>query len=66
VTHLQLAMSKLDLADAVGVWKRCDAVCFDVDSTVCQDEAIDRLAEHCGVGKAVAEWTARAMGGGIG
>lgn len=48
------------------VWKRCTAVCFDVDSTVCQDEAIDRLAEHCGVGPEVKAWTAKAMGGAIG
>lgn len=36
-----------------------EAVCFDVDSTVCVDEGIDELAEFCGAGKAVAEWTAR-------
>jgi phosphoserine phosphatase len=40
-------------------WKNGDAVCFDVDSTVCVDEGIDELAEFCGAGKAVAEWTAR-------
>ena len=34
-------------------------MCFDVDSTVCIDEGIDELAEFCGAGKAVAEWTAR-------
>lgn len=34
-------------------------MCFDVDSTVCVDEGIDELAEFCGAGKAVAEWTAR-------
>ncbi|CAL5201807.1 unnamed protein product [Lathyrus oleraceus] len=45
------------------LWKNGDAVCFDVDSTVCLDEGIDELAEFCGAGKAVAEWTARAMGG---
>jgi phosphoserine phosphatase len=26
---------------------------------VCLDEGIDELAEFCGAGKAVAEWTAR-------
>jgi phosphoserine phosphatase len=26
---------------------------------VCVDEGIDELAEFCGAGKAVAEWTAR-------
>ena len=34
-------------------------MCFDVDSTVCIDEGIDELAEFCGAGRAVAEWTAR-------
>ncbi|XP_068654455.1 phosphoserine phosphatase, chloroplastic isoform X2 [Aristolochia californica] len=46
-------------------WRNADAVCFDVDSTVCLDEGIDELAEFCGAGKAVAEWTARAMGGSV-
>jgi len=40
-----------------------DAVCFDVDSTFCQDESIDELAAFLGVGDAVAALTARAMGG---
>ncbi|KAI4335909.1 hypothetical protein L6164_014505 [Bauhinia variegata] len=47
------------------LWRNADAVCFDVDSTVCLDEGIDELAEFCGAGKAVAEWTARAMGGSV-
>ncbi|KAG5234056.1 3-PHOSPHOSERINE PHOSPHATASE family protein [Salix suchowensis] len=47
------------------LWRSADAVCFDVDSTVCLDEGIDELAEFCGAGKAVAEWTARAMGGSV-
>lgn len=38
------------------LWRELDAVCFDVDSTVCTDEAIDRLAEVCGVADAVKEW----------
>ena len=40
----------------VDVWRRADAVCFDVDSTLIREEAIDKLAEHCGVGAQVAEW----------
>lgn len=52
-------------AAAVDVWQRADAVCFDVDSTLIREEAIDKLAEHCGVGKQVAEWTKKAMGGSI-
>ncbi|GLU12487.1 hypothetical protein SLE2022_291640 [Rubroshorea leprosula] len=51
--------------EVLELWKNADAVCFDVDSTVCVDEGIDELAEFCGAGKAVAEWTARAMGGSV-
>lgn len=47
------------------VWRTAAAVCFDVDSTIVSEEGIDVLAAHCGAGEAVAEWTARAMGGGI-
>uniref|UniRef100_A0A0B7B6V5 Phosphoserine phosphatase n=1 Tax=Arion vulgaris TaxID=1028688 RepID=A0A0B7B6V5_9EUPU len=47
------------------LWREADAVCFDVDSTVCVDEAIDELAEFCGVGPQVAACTVKAMGGGM-
>ncbi|CAH0475303.1 unnamed protein product [Peronospora belbahrii] len=47
------------------IWRSVGAVCFDVDSTVCVDEGIDVLAEHCGAGKAVQEWTAKAMNGNV-
>lgn len=36
---------------------RLDAVCFDVDSTVCKEEGIDVLAHYRGVGKAVGNLT---------
>jgi len=52
--NVELAMSKLRVAEAV---------CFDVDSTVIQEEGIDVLAEFNGAGAAVAEWTKKAMGG---
>ena len=39
-----------------GIWKKADAVCFDVDSTVLKDEAPDELAKFCGVGEQVIEW----------
>ncbi|KAJ9163527.1 hypothetical protein P3X46_023185 [Hevea brasiliensis] len=55
----------LQLKAVLGLWRSADAVCFDVDSTVCLDEGIDELAEFCGAGKAVAEWTAKAMGGSV-
>lgn len=51
--------------EVLELWRSADAVCYDVDSTVCVDEGIDELAEFCGAGKAVAEWTARAMGGSV-
>ncbi|KAI4374520.1 hypothetical protein MLD38_012504 [Melastoma candidum] len=51
--------------EVLAVWRNADAVCFDVDSTVCVDEGIDELADFCGAGKAVAEWTVRAMGGSV-
>lgn len=47
------------------IFRSADAVCFDVDSTVCEDEAIDELANFCGVGPQVAQWTKKAMGGGM-
>lgn len=34
-----------------------DAICFDVDSTVIEEEGIDKLAEYKGAGAAVAELT---------
>ena len=42
---------------------RGGAVCFDVDSTVIDCEAIDALAEAAGAGAAVAALTRAAMGG---
>ncbi|XP_030939035.1 phosphoserine phosphatase, chloroplastic [Quercus lobata] len=51
--------------EVLELWRNANAVCFDVDSTVCLDEGIDELAEFCGAGKAVAEWTSRAMSGSV-
>ncbi|RWW20777.1 hypothetical protein GW17_00015096, partial [Ensete ventricosum] len=45
--------------EVLNIWCSVDAVCFDVDSTVCLDEGIDELANFCGAGKAVAEWTTK-------
>ena len=47
------------------LWRLSRAVCFDVDSTVVTEEGIDVLAEACGAGPAVAEWTRKAMGGSV-
>lgn len=37
------------------IWKQCDAVCFDVDSTVITGEGLDELSAFLGKGKEVAE-----------
>jgi phosphoserine phosphatase len=47
------------------LWRSVGAVCFDVDSTVCEEEGIDVLAEHCGAGAAVKAWTDKAMNGNV-
>lgn len=30
------------------IWRNADAITFDVDSTVIQEEGIDELAKFCG------------------
>jgi len=52
--NLELAIASLTNADAV---------CFDVDSTVIQEEGIDVLAEYLGKGEEVAALTKQAMEG---
>ncbi|CAG0905527.1 unnamed protein product [Cyprideis torosa] len=47
------------------IWRSADAVCFDVDSTVCPTEAIDELAAFCGKANIVAQVTSQAMGGAL-
>lgn len=54
------------LAAAKELWRTADAVCFDVDSTVCTEEGIDVLAASLGVGEQVAALTRSAMEGGMG
>lgn len=41
------------MRDPQNVWKLADAVCFDVDSTVIQEEGIDELAKFCKKGTEV-------------
>jgi phosphoserine phosphatase len=55
----------MTLQRAKQLWRLSRAVCFDVDSTVVTEEGIDVLAEACGAGPAVAEWTRKAMGGSV-
>ncbi|KAJ8949868.1 hypothetical protein NQ318_010502 [Aromia moschata] len=45
------------------VLRNTDAVCFDVDSTVIQEEGIDELAKFCNKGSEVINLTVRAMTG---
>ena len=35
------------------IWRKADAVCFDVDSTVIQEEGLDGLASHLGKGEEI-------------
>lgn len=61
-THFDNTLPSREVLD---IWRNADAVCFDVDSTVCLDEGIDELADFCGAWKAVAEWTSKAMSGSV-
>lgn len=50
-------------ADVLAALRGADAVCFDVDSTVTQEEGIDELARFAGVYDGVKAMTTEAMGG---
>lgn len=56
-------MRDLSQKNVIDLWKSADCVCFDVDSTVCKNEAIDDLANFLGVGAQVEQITVEAMGG---
>jgi hypothetical protein len=43
-----LEYTKLEESEARAVFRECDCVCFDVDSTVTQEEGIDVLADALG------------------
>ncbi|XP_040192692.1 phosphoserine phosphatase isoform X2 [Rana temporaria] len=66
-THIRRAHhhSMSSLSQLKELFRKADAVCFDVDSTVIKEEGIDELAKFCGVGDAVAEMTRKAMGGSL-
>ena len=53
------------VGDAMYALYTADAVCFDVDSTVINEEGIDVLADFLGKGEEVAALTAAAMEGGM-
>lgn len=50
------------LSETKELFRRAEAVCFDVDSTVIKEEGIDELAKFCGVGDAVTEMCVCAHG----
>lgn len=54
--------SKNSLA-AAKIISNSKVICFDVDSTVIQEEGIDELAKFCGKGDEVARLTKEAMKG---
>lgn len=54
-----------DIQGAIENLAKADCVCFDVDSTVVDEEGIDVLADHLGLGEAVAALTKQAMEGGL-
>ena len=56
VLCVQMPSDPAQQAAVRSIWQKADAVCFDVDSTVCKDEGLDELAEYCGVGQQVKEW----------
>eukprot|EP00210_Caulerpa_lentillifera_P009271 g8836.t1 len=58
-------MTKRPSIESLSIWKTAQAVCFDVDSTLCQEESIDELADFLGVGTKVAQLTHQAMSGDI-
>lgn len=60
-TTVSVPATKQDLVRQL--WTTADCVCFDVDSTVCVEEAIDELAKFQQVGALVEAITRNAMGG---
>lgn len=54
-----------DIPLAMQTLVESDCVCFDVDSTVVNEEGIDVLADYLGKGKEVADLTRQAMEGGM-
>lgn len=54
-----------NVEEAMVALYEADTVCFDVDSTVINEEGIDVLADYLGQGPAVAKLTSAAMDGGM-
>lgn len=53
--HSTFCSTMTTLSQTKELFRRAEAVCFDVDSTVIREEGIDELAKFCGVGDAVTE-----------
>ncbi|GFR51762.1 hypothetical protein Agub_g14217 [Astrephomene gubernaculifera] len=49
----------------LSIWRKVDAVCFDVDCTITLNDSLDLLAEFMGVKEQVAALTSRAMDGSL-
>jgi phosphoserine phosphatase len=63
ITGSKSADRKKRVLEAKEIIRTADIVCFDVDSTVIEEEGIDELAEFCGKGQEVSNLTKEAMGG---
>lgn len=63
ITNLKSVDRTKRVLEAKEIIRSADIVCFDVDSTVIEEEGIDELAEFCGKGQEVANLTREAMGG---
>jgi hypothetical protein len=48
------------------MWRTANAVCFDIDCTVCSGDSLDELASYLGKSEQVQYWTNRAMEGEVG
>lgn len=55
VATFSFSSTMATLSQTKELFRRAEAVCFDVDSTVIKEEGIDELAKFCGVGDAVTE-----------
>ena len=45
------------------MWRTANAVCFDIDCTVCNGDSLDELASYLGKSEEVEFWTNKAMNG---
>mmetsp|Transcript_1626 Transcript_1626/g.2395 ORF Transcript_1626/g.2395 Transcript_1626/m.2395 type:complete len:279 (+) Transcript_1626:22-858(+) len=63
MSSLSTSLNGQNVESAVSALANADAVCFDVDSTVIQEEGIDVLADYLGKGDEVAALTKKAMEG---